>query len=444
MTKILQHSAKLGLGLGIVFLGLATGIGCSPEGGHGDGENPGGGGAPSELDDTKAFVTDGPRSSVMAPCIRARTTGESCSLTELPLLSMEVDVPEIDDIMERLVVSHDWMGARFGEALALLPLEILDLMGAVTAIVIDDEIRPSYYSSRTGAIHLDPARLWLTNEEKATVSTEPDYRSDFGAELGFLSLARYVLNDAYAYPFHPLDGTEEREIGDILYRLAALLLHELAHANDYFPPSIIADLDPNQSVAQAADTWKPERVSERLTADSPLTSEMLFGLAEVMFRGRAASDSQRALSAAEVGADFAPDVGNASYSYTSQWEDVAMLFEEAMMKYLFDIDRDIAFTPVPADPAGCSDYIVEWGSRNRVGDAEVIARAEFVVTEMLPGLDFSLFFEGLPFPTPMQTGLDWCSNLQLGVQAQSLRAFPADRVELWNERVRMDVGQPHR
>ena len=100
---------------------------------------------------------------------------------------------------------------------------------------------------------------------------------------------------------------------------------------------------------------------------------------------------------------------------------------------------------MPADPARCSDYIVEWGSRNRVGAAEVIARAEFVVTEMLPGLlDSSLFFEGLPFPTPMQTGLDWCSNLQLGVQAQSLRAFPSGRVELWNERVRMDVGQPHR
>jgi hypothetical protein len=120
-----------------------------------------------------------------------------------------------------------------------------------------------------------------------------------------------------------------------------------------------------------------------------------------------------------------------------------MLLEEAMMKYFFDIDRDIAFTPVPADPAGCSDYIVEWGNRSRIGDAEVIARAEFVVTEMLPGLDSSLFFEELPFPTFMQTGLDWCSNLQPRVQAQSLRALRADPIESWNERVRMDVGRPH-
>jgi hypothetical protein len=358
---------------------------------------------------------------------------------------MEVDVPEIDDIMQRLVVSHEWMGERFLEALALLPLEILDLMGAVTAIVIDDETRPSYYSSRTGAIYLDPALLWLTNEEKATVSTEPDFRNGFGADLGFRSLGRYVRNDAYAYPFHPLDGTEEREIGDILYRLAALLLHELAHANDYFPPSIIADLDANQSVAQAADTWAPERVSQRLTTNSPLTSDLLFGLAEVMFRGQPTSASQRALSAAEVGAGFEPDVASDDYGYSTPREDVAMLFEEAMMKYFFDIDRDIAFTQVPADPAKCSDYIVEWGNRNRVGEEDVIARAEFVVTEMLPGLlDSSLFFDELPFPTPMQTGLDWCSNLELGVQALSVRAFRADPVELWNERVRMDVGQPHR
>jgi hypothetical protein len=356
---------------------------------------------------------------------------------------MDVEVPEIDDIMQRLVVSHDWMGERFGEALALLPWEILDLMGAVTAIVIDDDIRPSYYSSLTGAIYLDPATLWLTNEEKATVSTEPDYRAGFGAELGFRSLGRYVLNDDYAYDYYPLDGTQEREIEDILYRLSALLLHELGHANDYFPPSIIADLDPNQSLAQAGNAWKPERVSERLTADSPLSSEMLLGLAEVMFRGQAASDSQRALSAAEVGASFETDVASDDYNYSTPREDVAMLFEEAMMKYLFDIDRDIAFTPRPEDAAGCSDYIVDWGNRNRVGHVEVIDRAEFVVTEMLPGLDWGLFFEELPFPTPMQMGLDWCSNLQLGVPP-SFSAAGADRDELFDERVWMDVGVPHR
>ena len=443
MTKIFPQPAKLGLGLGIVFLALA--IGCSSGGGDEDGERPGGGGDPSELDDAEAFDSEGPYSSVLARCIRASTNGESCSLTELPLLAMEVDVPEIDDIMQRLVVSHRWMGERLLEALAQLPVEILDLMGAVTAIVIDDETRPSYYSSRTGAIYLDPALLWLTNEEKATVSTEPDFRSGFGADLRFHSLARYVLNDDYAYPFYPLGGTDERELEDILYRLAALLLHELAHANDYFPPSIIADLDPNQSVSQAANTWASERISERLTTDSPLTSDLLFGLAEVMFRGQPPSASQRALSGADVGAGFEPDVASDDYNYSTPREDVAMLFEEAMMKYFFDIDRDIAFTQVPAGPAGCDDYIVEWGNRNRVGDEEVIARAEFVVTAMLPGLpDSSLFFDELPFPTAMQTGQGWCSNLQLGAQALSLRAFRADPVELWNERVRMDVGQPHR
>ena len=104
--------------------------------------------------------------------------------------------------------------------------------------------------------------------------------------------------------------------------------------------------------------------------------------------------------------------------------------------------------PAPADPDDCDDYIVGWGNRNRIGDEEVLARAEFVVSEILPGLpDADVFFDELPFPTPMRKDVDWWSNLELTVPALSVRALAAptpDRTELRNRRVRMDVGEPHR
>ncbi len=409
----------------------------------GGGEDSGSSGEPPPtLENTKPFVADGPYSAVLKPCVTASSEEDSCTLTALPLLGMKVDTPDIDSIMHRLVVSHNWMGQNFEAALAVLPADILQLMSAVTAIVIDDDIRPSYYSSLRGAIYLDAAYLWLTNGEKATVTTKEDYRSHFGDELAFRSLARYVKDDDYAYPYYPLDGSEERTISDIRYPLAVVLLHELAHANDFFPPAEIGSLDPNLTLAEASQALSDERVSEQLAALWPLTSETMRALARVMYWGEPASEAQKTLSAAQVGGEFEADIANDDYAHSSIYEDTAMLFSEAMMKYHFEIDRDIAYTPDPTEATECSAYIVEWGNRNRIGDPEVKIRAQFVVSNLLPEGDFDLFFQDLELPTPMQNGVDWCSNLQLGAPQQLLQAFSADRIRSWDERVRRDIGPP--
>jgi hypothetical protein len=408
----------------------------------GGGEDSGSSGDAATLENTKPFVADGPYSAVLKSCITATSTEDSCTLTDLPLLGMMLPAPDSDSIMQRVVVSHNWMGQNFELALDDLPTEIIQLMSGVTAIVIDDDTRPAYYSGLTGAIYLDSAYLWLTNEEKPTVTTREDYRSHFADELAFRSLWRYVKDDDYAYPYYPLDGSEEREISDLRYPPAKLLLHELAHANDFFPPAAIGSLNPNLTLVEASQALSDDRISEQLTAWSPLTSETMLALARVMFRGEPASDAQKALSAAEVGGEFEADVANDDYAHNTIREDLAMLFEEVMMKYLFGIDRDIAYTPNPTDASGCSAYIVEWGNRNRIGDPEVKARAQFVVSALLPEVDFDLFFQDLALPTPMQNGVDWCSNLQLGAPQQLLQVFSADRIRSLDERVHGDVGPP--
>ncbi|TQV85707.1 hypothetical protein FKG94_02370 [Exilibacterium tricleocarpae] len=392
--------------LALAMFGCGGGGGGGTETGDGTSVPP-----QPQLANISAFVDSSSYAGVLVGCVAAEEQSESCSLDTLPLIGLEHSDPDIDAIMARVAVSHTWMGERFAAVLAELPADILTLLKGVTAIVIDDDIRPSFYTTLTGAIYLDPANLWLTNAEKATINREEDFRSNFGNELAFRSLWRYTLNSVRAYQFYPLDGDEQRELGDIVYRLAALLFHELAHANDFFPPDIIGGLDTTQSVLAAAASIQGQRVAVQLQDDIPLSSDTLRGLAGVMFRGDTPSAEQRALSAAQVGELFAADGANDDYAYSSIYEDVAMLFEETMMKYHFNIDRDTGYTSAPAEAGGCEEFVVGWGNRNRLGDTEVKSRARYVTEALLPQADLSTFFDNLTLPVEMVPGVSWCFNL---------------------------------
>ena len=396
------------------------------------------------LQDIYAYVPDSPYSRVLTTCAAVENGSDSCLLRELPLLGMELENPGIDDIMGRVVVSHEWMGQRFREALEVLPDDMLQLLKGVTAIVIDDEVRPSYYWAGTGAIYLDPAFLWLTAEESETVSDEEDYRTDFGNKLSYRSLWRYVLNNDYASEYRELGDSEDYLIEDVVYDLASLLFHELAHANDYFPPSTLDHLSLERSVFQIAITLSGERVSDHLYARNPLTSSNLFGLAGVNYLGYEPYRYEKRFTATEVGQMFENDFANDDYNYVSTSEDVAMLFEEAMMKFHYGIDRDVAFAPRPGPEVetSCSSYIVKWGRRNRIGHNDVKFRAQLVTDRLLPGRDLSLFFQDLPNPTEMRIDGDWCEALDQSpglIGAMSI-GRPARDLDA---RVHLDERTPH-
>jgi len=117
-----------------------------------------------------------------------------------------------------------------------------------------------------------------------------------------------------------------------------------------------------------------------------------------------------------------------------------MLFENAMMKFLFNIDYEVAFSDAPNDERYCNDYIVQWGQRNRIGEPGVKERAQRIVAEILPGLDTDMFFQDLTLPEDMLTGVDWCfieSQNSLGSRAKpGFKAPQAMPME--------DLSHPHR
>lgn len=362
--------------------------------------------------DTFPYNFDSPYASFLTACSTPRTFEDVCELADLPLLIEESPVVSIDDIMDRVVVSHSWMGLRFRQALETMPPEILQLFQSLTVIVIDSDVRPSFYIYPLSVMFIDPAYLWLTNQEKATIAGDDDFRVGFSEELPYLFLTRYVIGNNFAYDYYSLDDFEERTINDLRLELASLLLHELAHANDYFPASEIPYLSQNQSIYSAFESLESRNVNRQLQAVYPLDSSMLFDIAGVYADGETSTPSLRRLEPGEVGDLLENNGANDWYNYSDPAEDVAMLFEEAMMKYLFDVDRDVAVTTNPED-ISCATVIVGWGQRGRIGDSEVKQRAQFVLEQVYLGASFSMFFQSLPAPTDMYEDVSWCTNLFL-------------------------------
>ncbi len=386
--------------------------------------------------DSQLQTQSGDYEDVLASCVVLEQLQESCTLQTLPLIGMETESPTVEDIMSRVLVSHEWMAMRFEQALNLLPPDILLLLRATTAIVIDADIRPAFYTAQTGAIYLDPGYLWLTSSELATINPQADFRAGFSDPLQFRSLSRYVRDGNHLYPFGLLQENPNKTIDDVVFLIGQLLYHELAHANDFLPPDTWDLLDRNATVLEAIIANEPNFVALHLHEFDPLTSDILRSLGEVMYEGRAPSAADLEITAAEVGEEFELDNANDHYAYANatpySFEDSAMLFEEAMMKRHFDIDRDIAFTPAPSDPRYCNYYIISWGVRNRLGDTDVKARAQLVANEILPSAsaEMSLFFQDFPLPQPLPTGVDWCEPVTMAahftgaMQKTQMRTLP--------------------
>jgi hypothetical protein len=349
-------------------------------------------------------VVASPISESLMSCL-VRVSPGACTFENVPLIGMETASPTIDDVMSRVIVSHEWMGIRFREILERMPPEVLLLMRGLTGVVISYDIRPSFYTSQTGAMYLDPDRMWLTEAERAVIDSAPDFRGEFAKKLDFIMLWRYVSGNTDIRAFN-------RDIDSVSIRTASLLFHELAHANDFFPPENLASIDRLQSIAVAARS----QLSSRLSNDLPLSSTVMRGLAQVSFNSNdvPASQQQAALMADDIAVEFPSDNANDYYNYSSQFEDLAMAFEEAMMFHSYGISRDVAITNAP-NSNQCDDFLVSWGQRNRIGDPAVQARsllaASLVLPEQLSAIEDSL--GNVPAPTQMTAGVNWCDNINL-------------------------------
>ncbi len=320
--------------------------------------------------DTFPFVAEAAYAPALKPCVYQGNDTEECTLQRLPFLGQENAAPDIDAIMQRVLVSHRWMGDNFRSVLETLPDDLLLMLRSVTAVVIASDIRPSYFRSDTGAIYLDADYLWLTAAQQAEISQEEDFRSGFGSALQVALPWRYVQNDSSVRLRPDANSDGSRSADSLRIPLAFLLYHELAHAVDFMHPSRFDSLEGSRKPGYYT-RFASELKSTALADRYPLQSRLMRDLAAVSFAGEDATSSQLTLQPPAVSEEFSPDGAITYYGYSTIREDLATVFDALMMSYHFGIEEEIAVTNNPGRGAPATDYIVFSGQRGRISDPEM-------------------------------------------------------------------------
>lgn len=355
-------------------------------------------------------------SNTLQRCVYSNQLTAPCNInSQLPLIGQMDPNASRAAIMDRVLVSHDWMGQNFERFLEEVDLngDFAKLLQSVTAIVISDDVRPSFYWVVTGAIYLDPENLWLTPAQRDSINEAADYRSEFGKDLNFLMPWRYVKDNQYASSFIPKTTRQTRTLAQLTPNLASLLYHELAHANDFFPRSTHANLQgPSLLDDYNRRNDSQALVSDQLNLRYPLQSTQMYNLAKVSFKGNTATSLDKSYQASDVAGFFSGDIANDYYGYSSTREDVAMLFEEAMMSARLGISRDVAVTDKPAN-ATAETIQVAFGQRGRVAAAPLRDRASYVIDNLMPELNGAALLSALPAPVLMVNGQSWLANLNI-------------------------------
>jgi len=398
-------------------------------------------------EEARPFRPEGPHAAVLKDCALADSEN-ICTLAELPFIGQTDTALTLESVMERVVVSHDWMGVRFEQLMRRMPADLIDLFAPVTAIVIGSEIRPSFYSGARGIVGIDPVYLWMSVPEKQTIAVEQDFRTDFGPDLKFKAFWRLASGDNYATPFHSLLDDSVRDIDDLDISLARLLYHELAHANDFVQNENLDTLPLDIMPWEAAQLLESSTVWRALYADEQLTAQtsLLYGLAAVRFNNATPTEFQSNVLADVVGSEMGNEGKSLFYGYSSTAEDVATLFAAAMMKFHYDVDYHVGLVnKLPDGVAGsCDDYKVEWGVRNRLASPLVVPRAKFVVDRIMqPSAALDQFFaNGSGTAAPLQVGRGWCESLSSNPQiAKQDKASIRPPMELDAEHIGRYINQ---
>jgi hypothetical protein len=381
------------------------------------------------------YKSASPYASVLVPCTfnpplqYFGASANVCSLSTLPFLHTTTNgnVPTVVQIMERVLVSHDWMGKNFEDLLTANQsnTDLLRLFNGVTAVVIGAHVRPSFYYSATGAIYLDADNFWMTAGERDVIDEAPDFRSDFDRDLQYSGLWRYVEGSTSI--FFPWSATARtpRDLSFVLKEAGWLLYHELGHASDFVPDAVRGSLNQSLSVwANIAPRYQAGQLpSDLMSATYPLTSAQMKALAEIKFISGPVSDTTlvngipystlKMYTPNQVAGFFSADVATDEYNYTTTREDIAMTFEETLMSKNHAWRRDFAITDKIASGATGSSILVRWGQRGRVGDSTVKPRAHYALTWLAPWLNATDTMAAVPPPLTMRPGESWTANLTL-------------------------------
>jgi hypothetical protein len=166
-------------------------------------------------------------------------------------------------------------------------------------------------------------------------------------------------------------------------KAARVIYHELTHANDFFPSKLYSDMtvEADKTYHETASQHNDRREIVSLGL-LPLNSYKLRRVASVLYF-EAPIETQDLLTVAdEVVNEFKNDTATDFYSYSNHFEDLAMLGEEALMLYYFNIRRYNVVVKLPSanfTPPENYVYDILWGEVSRVAEPIIKDRAFYAV-----------------------------------------------------------------
>ena len=176
---------------------------------------------------------------------------------------------------------------------------------------------------------------------------------------------------------------------EIFFPVVSLLIHELTHANDYFPRSFYLDnkslnLRKTYSEISKARLLKLELLSNN--QPTSLYSEKLFNIGKILYHGKSATEEDNLINAIEVANEFEKDLATDFYSYSSTREDMAMHTEESLMLYYYNIFKFVSVIEYPysnfVKPKEYQSQII-WGQKGRVLVPAIKDRALYAIEQIL-------------------------------------------------------------
>ena len=201
------------------------------------------------------------------------------------------------------------------------------------------------------------------------------------------------------------------------------MYHELAHANDFFPPAAWAGIAETQTPLSFFQNNAPR--STLLYNQYPLSSSVLDALADVSFGGETATSAQRNYTASEAADEFSADTAPAYYAYYTEREDYATLFERFMMLHRLGVSADVGVIANNNNP----DALITWGQRNRINQDTLQARAAFTVEKVLPNLNVAQIQAELPATIQLRANTSWFDfeSLTTSQRVSPLRLEDSDK-----------------
>ncbi len=351
---------------------------------------------------------------VLLSCTTFKTIEESCYLSELPFIGNGLKVPTIDEVMDRVIVQEPWMGERFEQVLSRAPEDVLWLLSSVTHIELAGDKPGDFYRTWAGGIKFSAQPLWLSEEERLTLDFSDVADNRFATHLNFRHpWSNNHQGDAYD-EFNRSTATRrwngERDFDRIFLSFMDGLYHELSHAAVYVNPIRLVDIDSSRRVHEVTYPVQGPDIRISLRNLYPLKLDRMRVLSDSYYAASSLPDALKGIGTDEVVQAFSEDGAMELYSYFSDSEDVATLFQATMMKYHYGASKTVGFANKPTGRVTCESVILKWGVHDRLANPVVAQRAQHVANAILSGhTNFTAFFSNQSTTEqPIEANTPWC------------------------------------